>query len=135
MFFCVFFYWHYLDFTKNEMIMMRLLNYKSKKWFLITCFLTTERPRRLEIARIEDTDKRGNGAVKRKVENRREGHVTMKQRLEWCGHKQRNAGRGKKQILPESHWRNLALLTSWYQPNDTDFRLLTPECDYLDSIY
>lgn len=62
--------------------MMRLLNYKVKNWYIITCSFITERLRRLEIARREDTDKRGDGAVKRKVENRREGHVKMKQRLE-----------------------------------------------------
>lgn len=62
--------------------MMRLLNYKVKNWYLITCSLITEKTRRLEKARREYTDKRGYGAVKRKVENRRgEGHVKMKQRL------------------------------------------------------
>lgn len=62
--------------------MMRLLNYKVKNWYLITCSLITEKTRRLEKARREDTDKRGYGAVKRKVENRRgEGRVKMKQRL------------------------------------------------------
>ena len=72
--------------------MMGWLKYKFKKWYLIIYNIITESLGRFEIAKRKDTGRREEDATKKKSENRRgDTHLKVRQRLERCGHRQRNA--------------------------------------------